>query len=266
LPIELSSLAPATAHACKPLPVIVSNMKLSLIFLLLFTFGCKNNRKQEQVILPDFENEVTLTTKSKVEIPKGFLIDTIELSDKHNRLVTKIIFPISNIKVLDDLAKSELIRKRNDFTQELTEYIKKQNGEMSQFNSEFVAEPVSIFINDKIVSYCFFISDYFGGSSHPLDTYYSINYDIKSGKLISLSDYLKIKTKADTLYFTKLITKAINEESVSVKELNNQDFNIEKDSISFNYDNYEIASYALGTIRAKINTKEIKGRIKDDYR
>jgi hypothetical protein len=44
------------------------------------------------------------------------------------------------------------------------------------------------------------------------------------------------------------------------------DFNIEKDTISFNFSDYEIACYAEGLIQAKIHKKELYNKIRTNYR
>ncbi len=44
------------------------------------------------------------------------------------------------------------------------------------------------------------------------------------------------------------------------------DFSMEKDTISFNFDDYEIARYAEGIIQARINKSLLKKYIKSNYR
>jgi hypothetical protein len=65
---------------------------------------------------------------------------------------------------------------------------------------------------------------------------------------------------------TELITKAIGREGVFVSNLNGIDFNIEQDTISFNFDDYEIASYAEGIMQGRIHRQKLNDRIKTTYR
>ena len=65
---------------------------------------------------------------------------------------------------------------------------------------------------------------------------------------------------------TDIITKSIGREGIFVNELNNIDFNIEQDTISFNFDNYEIASYGAGIIQGRIQKHKLNEKIKTTYR
>ena len=71
----------------------------------------------------------------------------------------------------------------------------------------------------------------------------------------------------NTTFFTDIITRSIRNEDVFLWELyDSLGFNIEKDTISFNFSCYEIANYAEGLIRAKIHKKELYDKINTKYR
>ncbi|NUY82348.1 DUF3298 domain-containing protein [Flavobacterium sp. MAH-1] len=243
-------------------------MRILSIILVLFFFGCKKTQPKtgEQISnSKSIENKIKKAKPKEMEIPEGFSIDTISFSDESKRLETEIILPISGIREFDNSVKNEILCRRSSFINELTKRIKDDNGGVSVIGSSFTAELVSIFRSKNLISYCFRISDYVGGNVHPMDIYYSMNYNFKTNKHISFNDYFNIRTKKDTLFLTQTITKTINEETILVENLKNLDFNIERDSISFNYDDYEIASYAFGLIRAKISKQELKSKINDNY-
>jgi hypothetical protein len=132
--------------------------------------------------------------------------------------------------------------------------------------SGFYVDPVSVFKDDILVSYCFIISSDHAGAAHPFTEYYSFNYDLKRKKPFTFSDYFNVHSKQDTQSFISIINRAIDRPNISVNKLDGIDFNIEKDSVAFNFDDYEIASYAEGIIKAKVAKQTLKQFVTNNNR
>lgn len=202
-----------------------------------------------------------------MDLPTGFLLDTFEKNDVSRNLSMFIALPVSGIKQIDNFVSADIEKQKNDFIKSLDGRIKRDTSMLRAVPSDFYADPVSVFKDDKITSYLFIISYYHAGAAHPMTMYCAFNFDNKTRKRIFFHDYFQVNKKSDTTYFTGLITKAIDREGVFVSEIkDNIDFSIEKDTISFNFDDYEITSYAEGIIQGRIDKHKLYDRINPIYR
>ncbi|OYU84102.1 MAG: hypothetical protein CFE24_08170 [Flavobacterium sp. BFFFF2] len=223
--------------------------KLLIIFIstICFAFTCK------KAIVDSY-------------IQKGIKIDSIKIADKKRRFEIFLTIPVSKIKKLDLLIKKEILEDKAAFINMVNENIKENNGKISFIGSDYSCVLNHIFDNKFIISYNFINSQYIGGTAHGISRFKSYNYDLKKGKFINFNDYFHLKSDADSTYLLSAITKRINRKGVEVNTLERIKFNILKDSISFNFDNYEIASYSEGLIQAKISKNEIGRLINSNYR
>ena len=197
-----------------------------------------------------------------VQIPEGFFLDTLQQFDNERKMGIFLVMPVFDIEDMEEInrvVKAGIEEQKNQFIAELGEVI-------TGFVNEFYFVPISIYQDEKIISYSFVMSCYHAGAVHPVSFYQSFNFDAKTKKSIDFEDYFILKTKTDSVFFTDIITKSINREGVFLDTLYNLDFNIEKDTISFDFSTYEIACYAAGLIQAKIHKKELYGRIRANYR
>jgi hypothetical protein len=240
------------------------------ILLIIGLLGCGQQKSKNSIIKTQ---DTVIQTKSNIEreikilgLPIGFSLDTLHNFDKSRNLETFVSVPISGITDVDNKVKSEIENQKNDFIGSLDKMIKEDKRILTTVNSDFHTEPISVYKGERIVSYLFIVSYYHGGAAHPMTMYYSFNFDLQTKKAVAFDDYFDVKTKADTTYFIDNITKAINREGIYVSKLNDIDFNIENDTISFNFDDYEIASYAKGILQGRINKNKLNDRIKTTYR
>lgn len=199
-------------------------------------------------------------------LPDGFQLDTIQKNDTARNLSIFILIPISGINQIDKIVFEEIDKQKKDFIESLDKMIREDNRILSSVNSDFQAEPISIYKDNKVTSILFIVSYYHGGAAHPMTMYYSFNFDNKTQQRIFFSDYFFIKNKIDTSFMTDQITKSIGREGIYITELNDIDFNIEQDTISFNFDDYEIVSYAEGIIQGRIQKHKLNDKIKPIYR
>ncbi len=203
-----------------------------ILLIIVFAISCglkKSEINQTKSAIPG----VSKTTKQekqaeeKIKLPEGIKLDSIKFSDEKRKLEIFILIPVSGISKLDKAVRIDLENRKDNFIESVDKRIEEDNGQMSEIGSDFIVNLVSAYKDKDIISYCFVISFYHGGAAHPMTIYYSFN---------------------------------------SVTNLNEMDFNIEKDTISFNFDDYEIASYAEGIIQARINKSLLKKNIKSNYR
>lgn len=248
---------------------------LTHILIIFVLFGCsqverKNHNQTSNRASLLIDNKIVQNSIESIvhpiKLPYGFRLDTIQKNDKARNLSLFISLPVSNISQIDQIVFEEINNQKDDFIESLDEMIKNDNRILTSINSDFQAEPISVYKDTKVTSILFVITYYHGGAVHPITMYYSFNFDNITKQRIFFSDYFVIKNKVDTSYMTNQITKSIGREGVNVTDLNEIDFNIEQDTISFNFDDYEIASYAEGIIRGRIQKNKLNDKIKIIYR
>jgi hypothetical protein len=242
-----------------------------IVLIIVFAISCglkksEINQTNSAIVVGSKTRQQYNQALEKIKLPEGIRFDSIKFSDEKRKLEIYISFPVSGILKLDKDLRIELENRQEDFIETVDDRIKADNGKMSEMGSDFYIDLVSAFKDNDIISYCFVISSYLGGQAHPVTIYYSFNYDLKRERKIAFNDYFNVESRNDTIYLTDLMTKAINTENISVTSLKDMDFSIEKDTISFNFDDYEIASYAEGIIQARINKSLLKKNIKSSYR
>jgi len=197
---------------------------------------------------------------------REFKIDTIKTEDKKNQVYVFLTIPISGIPNLDKIVRNDILTEKEQFEDEIKERIAEDNGKMSELFSDYSCGLINLFEDKKFISYSFTNSQYSAGAAHGMTRYISYNYDLKRNKSISFNEFFNLKSEKDSIFLMNLMTRRIALENVEVNTLENIDFNLTKDSISFNFDDYEIASYAEGAIQVKIGKKEIANLINKNYR
>lgn len=243
---------------------------LAYILVLFYLLGCNQEERsnytqptnQDSVNVQNCDNNIA----HQVQIPDGFRLDTIQIFDTARNLAIIISIPKTGMNEIDKTVFDAIEKQKNDFIISLDEMIKSNIKILGTVNSVFIAEPFSIFTDSQVTSILFIVSYYYGGTSHPVTMHYSFNFDNKTQKRIFFSDYFVIENKADTVFMTDLITRAIGIEGVLITELSDIDFNIEQDTISFNFDSYKIAGYAAGMIKGRIQRQKLNDKISTTYR
>ncbi|MGN6163201.1 MAG: RsiV family protein [Flavisolibacter sp.] len=192
-------------------------------------------------------------------MPKGFTLDSTITFDSARNAEIQIIIPKSQGETLFDKQVSAYIKQRvKSYRLSLDTLIQNEPSMLQAVQSSFYVAPVSVFKDDKMVSYCFIISSDHAGAAHPFTEYYSFNYNLKRNKQFAFSDYFNVHSKQATQSFISIVNKAIDRPNIGVDKLDDIDFNIEKDSIAFNFDDYEVGSYADGIIKAKVAKQALK--------
>lgn len=212
--------------------------------------------------------ELSVYEQMRLFLPEDIELDSMLKFDKARNLEIIVILPESKDEKTPnyDVQLKNIIKQYQiEFTALIDTLIEEDSTILIAVPSSFYVEPAFVYKDEKIVSYCLIVSRYRAGAAHPVTGYYSFNYDLLKQKRITFSDYFNVKTSTDTLFFINAINKAINIVSVGTQDLHDIDFNLEKDTISFNFDDYEIASYAVGIVEGRVSKKELLKFINVEY-
>jgi hypothetical protein len=184
-----------------------------------------------------------------------FRIDTVKVDDAKRGLTVLVTVPVSKVYAFDTLVRGALMKDEERFVAEVDE---RYEVDSTDRGFDYSALLVSAYRTKKIISYNFLCSKYFNTSVHGMSVYRSFTYDLDQKRLATFDDYFQLRTKKDTVAFIKLLTNRINEPGASVETVEGLHFHFTQDSVTFNFDEYEIASYAQGLLQAKFAWKELK--------
>ncbi|VBB43404.1 conserved hypothetical protein [uncultured Paludibacter sp.] len=157
-----------------------------------------------------------------------------------------------------------------DYTPDFQEAVKKTGG--PKMNNEIDIEGVSMFLDNKILSYSYESFVYLGGA-HGNTNRMLYNFDLRNAYIIKESD-LFISDYKETL--TELIKEQIVEQSAeieSVADLNdfdfwadqikpNENFYISEDGLVYVFNPYEIAPYSMGQTEVTLPYEKLKPLLK----
>lgn len=118
--------------------------------------------------------------------------------------------------------------------------------------------------------------DYYEGGAHGINQQLTMNFDNKTGRLLTLDD---IFVPGYEMRLNKILLKALRElvEAKDLRELHDkgylysmdmyasENFILDDEAITFVYNPYEIAPYALGSTELKIAYKALADILKDNY-
>lgn len=203
-------------------------------------------------------NKTNTNSKWRSEIR----LDTLSMKDSAANCEVLIVTHVCNIPEFDTCVKNELLKQKDQFIENLLKPKFSPDETHPPFISSFMASPSSIYSDRKIVSYSFTVFNYMAGAAHPMTYYYSFNFDKKKKTKIGFNDCFRLTSKTDTTALLDIINKAINRKGVSLDSIYELDFNFIKDTISFNFDCYEVACYAEGIIQGKVAVKDLKPFLK----
>ena len=235
-----------------------------LFVTCMLSFACSSPSSNSSEVIDTITNTATRTenlgstittayTGNKFVLPDGFILDSIKRLDSSSNTEIKLTIPIYTANQQLNTNFKELInQKLNKFLIGLTPADPADGNMQQAIPNNFNIEPAYVYKNEQIISYCLIITSNRGDAVHPSAEYYCFNYDINKNKSINFADYFTIGTKQDTLSLIDLINKGMPSGELGIETLNSLDFNLEPDSIAFNFDQGEISSTANGLIKAKV--------------
>lgn len=211
------------------------------------------------------DSGITITTEytgKQFFLPAAFSIDSLNQFDSTHNATIHMRFPnYSADPTLNAMVKDALDKKLQQFTNRLNP-IEPEDRNNQSLPHSFTVEPAYVFKNETIISYCFIIHSQKTDEAHPNAAYYSLNYHTGNKKLVSFADFFQLPNAQDKLALMNLINKGMPSSEYTVETLDYIDFNIEQDSIAFNFAQGQIASTAAGIIKAKVATKSLEGLVK----
>ena len=187
-------------------------------------------------------------------------------------LFNSTITPLGKAKehFADSLAK--------EYENELREFYEPDNEYQSSYEYEY-SQKGSLSDNapENVVAYINRIETYTGGAhGGAMESY--INFDKKTGKIITCKDLFGNKQNAvNKLIKAKIIkdNDCKSEDELIEKRdiftlgdvyISDNNFTLEKDSILFCYNPYEIAPWSEGFIFARLSYKELEGLISTNFK
>jgi hypothetical protein len=256
-------------------------MKKILLLIIIFSLqNCKpkNNEplssKADSLSVLD-SAEIAYATEgqsfSKLQLPDNVTLDTLQSYDSAKLINVNIVLPKQadeRLKHVEKLVARIISKERTKFEKSVDDMIR-EHPEMNvpPGYNDFSVTPVSLYVDQKLISYSFMICIYHAGAPHGKCDYYTFNYDIYSKKVLLFSDYFITKTSADSSFLIQSINNSIGRDGIEIEKVYEIDFSIlDSTSISFNFDNYEISSYAEGMPQGKIEKKVIYKIVNERFR
>lgn len=249
--------------------------KISLILIAALTLiACHQpvSKNISPVSPPDSAKAVPAPpVQNPFDLPDGFSIDSIKTNDTSRKMEVTVYLPkYTQPNEFDTIAHGYIRKLLGQFTTGVDSAVKDRLVSPDQFGSTFDARPVGVYKNKRLASYCIIIGTYTAGNAHGFDQFYSLNYDLDAKKSIKPTDYFVLNTHNDRKALLDLINHSIVRSDAdrpvdTLKSLEHIQYNVEKDSVSFNFNDYDIAPYSSGPIRVKIAKEKMKTLIAPTY-
>lgn len=200
----------------------------------------------------------TVSRNLKVFIPRNLpadiQLDSIVKLDYSKHASVYFIYPIGRNKKINEQIKRFATKEVSEFWNAVSSNTPEEHA----ITSDLQYVPESIFENTTLTSYCFYASTYFEETAHPNSEFYSFTFENKSGRLLGFSDIFNLKTKQDTLQLIALINEQIYVPDVTpLTTLDDIDFNIMEEGISFNFGPYDIGYYAEGARQGVVSYEKL---------
>jgi hypothetical protein len=124
--------------------------------------------------------------------------------------------------------------------------------------------------SSRLISIKFNVGWYGAGAAHPNSYSVTLNYDLKAGKVLKLADLFKPGAKyleALSKYSVKTLKAAERldfPEGADPKEENYRSWNITKNGLQINFDDYQVTPHAAGPQTVVVPYTELKDIIRPD--
>lgn len=253
---------------------------MKYLFLLLITvqcYSCVQKKSEKSDLVTDKKNSVVARSDTfdvddlqyKPSLQADILLDTVNLPESHRVWGTIVLPKISRLdhpvvyRYIDSLAKSKRKNYRETIQQEIVE---PSDTSPIGFSSDVWINPMVIYKTAKLISLAF--EDGIGHSGTPsFYEFKTFNFDIEKKKQIQFSDYFKMETGADTLFWGNIISRCFSQDIGDLKTFLEWhgpiSFAFDKDNVYFFFDRGEL--FAGGQIGA-IKKKYIMEYIRQDYK
>lgn len=229
---------------------------INLVLLFNLFIACNKEDNRKNVELPNL-SEKSIIAKQQYMLTT----DTLEEKDETLNAYFFIEFPKAPNEILNRIVKKDLTKLllsvKDSFKQARKEDIGNKASREIEYSLELTLDESYIDHNWISLRFAGYL---FEGGIHGLPFFISINYDQQKQRIIEFNDLFSIKTPADTLQFKRIINDALIEadySGASLESLYPLKFNRNADSLTFCFDAYEVAPYAMGMPVINFNKQEL---------
>ncbi|MEO0582608.1 MAG: hypothetical protein AAF135_10325 [Bacteroidota bacterium] len=244
-------------------------MKSKILIGLLFVLGgCLPNNNpvtdisQEDSLHASIEYSPPVQLIEEVYLPEDFTLDSISYTDHEHHIyclaeIPKTAFPTFNVFIdkrfteIQKIMYARAEKRQWGIKEAFANDPDNLEEELSKLCS-FDFHPQAIYQDATCISIRFWAT-WLEQSFHGLPEYYTLNFDKETLTEIYFEDYFHLSSAQDSLLLLALINEGLQNPHLSIKEVYPVKFNIEGDSISFNFDAYELEAYAYGMPRAYVS-------------
>jgi hypothetical protein len=164
-----------------------------------------------------------------------------------------------NFEKFNQVTRASITKEVTEFRKEMTpeQGEEEPRPEGSMGSSLNVSYNVAL-AQDDLMSVAFEVGTYYQGAAHPNSYTEVLNYDLKNGKLLKLSDLFKPDAKfiqAIATYCIGDLKKQANDKGLTNEEIekgaaaspkNYQSWTITRRGLGINFDSYQVGPYAAG--------------------
>jgi len=236
---------------------------------------------------PNEKGSDKMTAFSVHEEPIAFTGDVELISKQIKEINKKLMYEVSahypqltggnnpNFAKFNEAARALVTRKVAGFRKDMAAEEDEPRPEGSMGSSLNVVYTV-ILAQDDLVSIMFEVGSYYQGAAHPNSFSDVINYDLKNGKQLKLSDLFKPGAKflqAIATYCVADLKKQSKdngllddqiESGAAASTKNYQSWNITRRGIGINFDAYQVGPYAAGPQFVMVPYASLKDLINPD--
>ncbi|MDS1032619.1 DUF3298 domain-containing protein [Porphyromonadaceae sp. NP-X] len=253
-------------------------LSVSLLSILIFV-GCapktiktKNLEYSNRFYLTSDTSRGSLNLVIQVEIPVKFSNKAV-LDSVRSKLIASLFGDKYVSLPLDSIIPSFVADQNEDYRNNNLSMLQAANlHSYFSFNNEHILEGTALWSDENIFSYG--IKRYvFMGGAHGLNTQIFMNFDLKTGKMLTENDLFIPNYKEE---LTKIIRSRMVEENTELADyadLNQTDywvdsiqpngnFYISDEGINYLFNPYEIGPYYLGETEVRIPYARLKDILK----
>jgi hypothetical protein len=194
------------------------------------------------------------------DIPKGFVLDTLVEEDT----VKKVFFIMYWFKAMDDSLSDYNQSMTTVFEQEVQReltYYDVPANEYESSDNEF--GPMRIVVGDRYISTAFIRDSYTNGGNHHNYDHYSLNFDLRTRKLLWFNREFRLKTRKDSLNFRALVGRHLERDPQDLSGCCNDtiDFFLAGDTVYFGpylswAEGLQTSAIVVDSLKPFLNKKE----------
>jgi len=190
-----------------------------------------------------------------LQFVKGKKAEEINQALLRSGILTPDYFSLSDEKIaMKQAADSFVCQYMADYKRDIGELYRRDPEHPSNYNNRYIVTTSTQSDRDNTLTYVARVTT-FGGGEHEMTQTIVRNFDVKTGRLITLSDVFKDDSEAK---LKALIEQNIEEGKATDEIFVSDNFILTDDGITFLYSAAEIAPYETGEISVEIDKDQLK--------